>query len=108
MIRAKSFSKTEKQVNHNKLMKIKHNNNNNHQWKEEKEATEAVRRWTGTKVIWVGTKGINHRVITMEDSAMGMRQATAIHKPAAEAIPLTQEERALPNQKRKVSNSQLR
>jgi|TARA_B110001469_G_C9625011_1_gene311909 hypothetical protein len=43
----------------------------------------------------------------MEDSAMDMRQATAINKPAV-ATPLTKEERALPNQKRKVSNSQLR
>jgi len=39
---------------------------------------------------------------------MDMTQATAINKPAVEATPLTKEERALPNQKRKVSSSQLR
>ena len=106
MIQAKSFSKMEKPVNHNKLMKINHNLNQ--QWKEEKEDTEAAKRWTGTKVIWVGIKDINHRVITMEASAMDTGQATAINKPAAEAIPRTKEERARPNQKRKVSSNQLK
>jgi hypothetical protein len=107
MIQAKSFSKMEKPVNHNKLMKINHNHNQ--QWNEEKEDTEAAKRWTETKVIWVGIKDINHRVITMVDSAMDMRyQTTAINKPAVEAIPLTKEERALPNQKRKASSNPLK
>lgn len=40
---------------------------------------------------------------------MDMRhQTTAINKPAVEAILLTKEERALPNQKRKVSSNQLK
>lgn len=104
MIQAKSFSKMEKPVNHSKLMKIKHNHNQ--QWKEEKEDTEAAKRWTGTKDIWVDIKDINHRVITMADSVMDMRHPTAINKPAAVVILLIKEERALPNQKRKVNSNQ--
>lgn len=105
MIQEKSSFKMVKQVNHSNLTKINHNHNQ--QWKEEKEDMEAAKQWIETKVIWVDTKDTSHRVITMEASAMASKhQAIPINKPAVEAILLIREERAHPNQRRRVNSSQ--
>lgn len=107
MIQVKSFFKMEKLVNHNNLMTI--SRNHSQRWKEEKEDTEVAKQWTGTKAIWVDIKDTSHRAITMEDSAMVMsHQAPPINKAVVEATLPTKEEQALPNQRRRVSSSQLK